>query len=180
VSAEHARPPGAGPEHAPRVRREAEWMEAKGLAPTLFCAGGWYMDAVLAETVAELGLVDCSATAFRPGYLAPNDPRLHVEAPARIDLPSGGRLLELPSTHSLGMAARAALARLGPNVVHVYFHDTDLLSAGRRSALDAALRVLGRRRRAVDLDELADAAAEVAPEVPFDEVYAGRNAPPSQ
>jgi hypothetical protein len=180
VSAEQARPAAAGPEHAARVRREAEWMEANGLAPTLFCAGGWYMDEGVAETVADVGLVDCSATAFRPGYLAPGDPRLHVEAPARIDLPSGTRLLELPSTHSLGMAARAVAGRLGPNVIHVYFHDTDLLSAGRRSALVAALRVLGRRRRAIDLDELTDAAAEVAPEVPFEEVYAGRNAPSAQ
>jgi hypothetical protein len=155
-------------------------MEAKGLAPTLFCAGGWYMDEALAETVADLGLVDCSATAFRPGYLAPGDPRLHVEAPARIELSSGARLLELPSTHSLGMASRAAFGRLGANVVHVYFHDTDLLSARRRSALVAALKVLGRRRRAVDLDELADVAADVAPVLPFDEASAGRNAYPAQ
>jgi hypothetical protein len=79
------------------------------------------------------------------------------------------------------MAARAAWRpSLGSNVVHVYFHDTDLLSAGRRSALAAALRVLGRRRRAVDLDALAHAAADVAPELPFDQVWEGRNAPPAQ
>jgi len=180
VSAEQARPHHAGPEHAARVRREAEWLETKGLAPTLFCGGGWYMDEAVAEILADVGLVDCSATPFRPGYLAPTDARLHVEAPVRIDLPSGARLLELPSTHSLGMAARASVGRLGANVVHVYFHDTDLLSARRRSALVTALRLLGRRRRAIDLDELADAAAEVAPEVPFDEVFAGRNAPPAQ
>jgi hypothetical protein len=180
VSPDRARPPAPGPEHAARVRREAEWMEAKGLAPTLFCAGGWYMDEALAETVADLGLVDCSATAFRPGYLTAGDPRLHLEAPARVDLRSGARLLELPSTHSLGMAARAAFGRLGQNLVHVYFHDTDLLSARRRASLATALRVLGRRRRAIDLDELVDAAAEVAPEVPFGEAFAGRNAPSSQ
>jgi hypothetical protein len=180
VSAEHARPSSPGPEHAARVRREAEWMEARGLAPTLFCGGGWYVDEPVAETLADLGLVDCTATAFRPGYLAPTDPRLHVESPARVDLPSGARLLELPSTHSLGMAARAAAGRLGPNTVHVYFHDTDLLSAGRRSALVGALCVLGRRRRPVDLDELADAAAAVAPELPFADVYVGRNATPAQ
>jgi hypothetical protein len=180
VSADHARPAAPDPEHAARVRREAEWMEAKGLAPTLFCAGGWYMDERVAETVADVGLVDCSATAFRPSYLAPADPHLHLESPARIELPSGARLLALPSTHSLGMAARAVAGRLGPNVVHVYFHDTDLLSTSRRSALVTALRVLGRRRRAIDLDELAHAAAEVAPELPFGDVYGGRNAPPAQ
>ena len=68
----------------------------------------------------------------------------------------------------------------GPHVVHVYFHDTDLLSARRRRALEVALRVLGRRRRPVDLDELADAAAEVAPEAAFEEVFEGRNAAPAQ
>jgi hypothetical protein len=180
VSAEQARPAAPGPEHANRTRREAEWVEAKGLAPTLFCAGGWYMDEPLAETVADLGLVDCSATAFRPGYLGPDAPRLQAHAPARIELPSGARLLELPSTHSLGMAARAALSRLDRNVVHVYFHDTDLLSARRRSALLTALRVLARRRRPIDLDGLADAAADVAPELRFDEAFAGRNATPAQ
>jgi hypothetical protein len=180
VSADHARPAAPGPEHAARVRREAGWMEAKGLAPTLFCAGGWYMDGALAEAVADLGLVDCSATAFFPSYLAPGDPRLQLKAPARVELPSGTRLLELPSTHSLGMASGAALGRLGKSVVHVYFHDTDLLSRRRRTALATALRVLGRRRRAIDLDELTDAAAEVAPEVRFDEAFAGRNAPTSQ
>jgi hypothetical protein len=180
VSADHARPAAPDPEHAALVRRQAEWMEAKGLAPTLFCAGGWYMDERVAETVADVGLVDCSGTAFRPSYLAPGDPRLHVGSPARIDLRSGARLLELPSTHSLGMAARAVAGRLGSNVVHVYFHDTDLLSTTRRSALVTTLRVLGRRRRAVDLDELTNAAAEVAPELPFGDVYVGRNAPPAQ
>jgi hypothetical protein len=181
VSAERARPESPGPEHAERARREAEWMEAKGLAPTLFCAGGWFMDEALAETVADLGLADCSATAFRPRYLAPGESRLAALAPTRIALPSGARMLELPSTHSLGMAARAAFRpSLGPNVIHVYFHDTDLLSGRRSRALRAALRVLGRRRHAIDLDELADAAADVAPEAGFDEVYEGRNAPPAQ
>ena len=180
VSADHARPAAPAPEHAARVRRQAEWMQAKGLAPTLFCAGGWYMDEQVAETVADVGLVDCSATAFRPTYLAPADPRLHLRSPARVDLESGARLLELPSTHSLGMAARAAAGRLGSDVVHVYFHDTDLLSTTRRFALVTALRVLGLRRRAVDLDQLTDAAADFAPELPFDDVSVGRNAPPAQ
>jgi hypothetical protein len=78
------------------------------------------------------------------------------------------------------MAARAVWGPLGTNVVHVYFHDTDLLSAVRRSALVNALRILGRRRRAIDLDSLAQAAADVAPEVPFDQVWEGRNATPGQ
>ena len=54
--------------------------------------------------------------------------------------PTGGELLELPTTHSLGMAARAALSRRGSAepVVHVYFHDTDLLD--RRRAPRSASR----------------------------------------
>ncbi len=180
-SADRARPAEPGPEHAERVRNQAEWLEAKGLVPTLFCAGGWFMDEEVAEAVVDVGLVDCSATAFRPGYLKPGEPRLDAAGPTRIVLPSGARLLELPSTHSLGMAARAAfLPGLGSRVVHVYFHDTDLLSARRRLALGAALRMLGRRRRPIDLDELAEAAVEVAPEVPFDQVFEGRNAAPAQ
>jgi hypothetical protein len=178
---DRARPESPGPEQAERVRRQADWLEAKGLVPTLFCAGGWYMDEALAETVTDVGLADCSATAFRPGYLKPGEPRFHAAAPTKIVLPSGALLLELPATHSLGMVARAAfLPGLGHRVVHVYFHDTDLLSLGRRLALGAALRVLGRRRRPIDLDELADAAVDVAPEIPFDQVFEGRNAAPAQ
>ena len=66
----------------------------------------------------------------------------------------------MPSTHSLGMATRAALRRL-PSWTHVSFHDTDLLDRGRRAALTFALAVLERRRGPADLDAVADAAAEL-------------------
>jgi hypothetical protein len=96
-------------------------------------------------------------------------------------LASGARLLELPSTHSLGPAARAVLRPwLGTRVIHVYFHDTDLLSTRRRLALAATLRLLGRRRRPIDLDDLAEAAANVAPEIHFHQAFTGRNAGPGQ
>ena len=170
VSPSHARPAAPGPEHAERVRREAGWVREQGLTPTLFCGGGWYMDADLAEAVAELGYDDCTATAFAPSYLAPDAPRLSLAEPARIVLPSGARLLELPSTHSLGAAARST----GGDVVHVYFHDTDLLSARRRWAFEVVLRLLARRRRTTDLDELARLAAE-APETAFSDVFRGGN-----
>jgi hypothetical protein len=164
-----ARPTGGDP--AERVRREGAWLREAGLAPTLFCGGGWYLDAGVAEAVAELGYVDCTATGFRPGYLPPDAPRAALAEPARLVLSGGLRVLELPSTHSLGAAARSSLGRL-PAHVHVYFHDTDLLVPRRRLALAAALRVLGRRRRALDLDELA---AEVDPaEVPFSSVASAR------
>ncbi len=148
---EQARPVDGEP--AERVRREAVWLRERGLAPALFCGGGWYMDEAVASVLAELGYADCTATAFRPGYLAPGAPRWGLAEPARVGLPTG-ELLELPTTHSVGMAARAALGRL-PRYVHVYFHDTDLLDRGRRRALVLALAMLGRRRRPERLDRVA-------------------------
>ena len=68
------------------------------------------------------------------------------------------------------MALRAALdPEPLPDVVHVYFHDTDLRSTRRRLALELALRVLARRRTPSDLERLADTAAVSAPEVPFEQ-----------
>ena len=60
--------------------------------------------------VAELGYVDCTATAARPSFLPPGSPRAALDAPAWIRLDDGRRVLELPSTHSLGAAARGARA----------------------------------------------------------------------
>jgi hypothetical protein len=140
---DHARPTGGDP--AARVLAEGRRLAAEGLDSTLFCGGGWYSDEAVREAVAELGLADCTATAFRPRYLGDDAPRIGLAEPAELTLPSGRRLAVLPSTHSLGMAARAALAPL-PRWLHVYFHDTDLLDRRRRLALVAALRVLGRRR----------------------------------
>jgi hypothetical protein len=103
--------------------------------------------------LAGLGLADCTATAFRPSYLAPDAPRLGLAEPARLRIGDAG-LLELPATHSLGMAARTALFGL-PDYVHVYFHDTDLLDRKRARALEWALRIIGRRRRPERLDRLS-------------------------
>jgi hypothetical protein len=137
---------------AERVRSEAAWLRERGLQPRLFCGGGWYMDERVATAVAELRYADCTATAFRPSYLEPDAPRLSLAEPARLRL-GASTLLELPSTHSLGMAVRATLGPL-PRYVHVYFHDTDLLDARRRLALGIALAVLGRRLRPARLDDL--------------------------
>jgi hypothetical protein len=164
TSPTHARPTRGDP--AARVREEGAWLRKQGLAPTHFCGGGWYMDERVAGALAELGYADCTATAFRPSYLAPDAPRLELDRPAWLTL-GNGRLLELPTTHSLGLAARAALSRNLPDAVHVYFHDTDLLSHRRRLALVAALELLGRRRPVLDLEQLAVAAGGTAPEVEF-------------
>ena len=118
TSPTHARPTGGDP--AARVRREAEWMRARGLEPGYFCGGGWYTDDAVRTTVAELGLVDCTPRTGEP----------NAET--------------LPTTHSLGALARAVLRPLPP-YVHAYFHDYDLLVPRRRLALVASLGILGRR-----------------------------------
>jgi hypothetical protein len=147
---DQARPVGGDP--AARVREQAAWLHERGLRPRLFAGGGWYMDEDVATVLAELGLADCTATAFRPSYLAADAPLLALAEPARLRV-GDAHLLELPATHSLGMAARSALRRL-PEYVHMYFHDTDLLDRRRARALEWALRIIGRRRTPERLDRL--------------------------
>lgn len=123
------------------------------------------MDEGVAAAAAELGYADCTATSFRPAYLQGGASRLALAEPVWLRV-GEAKLLELPTTHSLGMALRAALGRL-PGHVHVYFHDTDLLDRRRRLGLEAALALLGRRRAPGDLSQLAaevelDFAAAVA------------------
>ena len=143
-------------------------MEAERAAS----GGGWYVDEAVAETLAAAGLADCTATAFRPSTLAPGAARLGAAVPTRLVLRSGARLLELPSTHSVGMLARAVVRPLDTPFVHAYFHDTDLLQPLRRVALVAALTALGRTRGApTDLNELRGEHTE-APETPFGDLYA--------
>jgi hypothetical protein len=165
VGPTHARPGSVGPEHAERVKREALWMREHGLEPRYFCGGGWYLDEGVAGLLVELGYTDCTATKFTPAYLGDQEPRLAAERPVWLTLTGGGRLLELPATHSLGMAVRAAFRSL-PAYIHVFFHDTDLLSRKRRIALKTALAVLGRRCEVTDLDGLRGSATD-APEEPF-------------
>jgi hypothetical protein len=149
---DHARPTNGDP--AGRVRQQAEWLRARGLEASIFCGGGWYLDPSVAEVLAELGYADCTATAFRPGYLTADAPRLGASEPCYVQLPSGRQLLELPTTHSLGMLARGLLAPYRRSVVHAYFHDTDLLDPLRRTALTAGLVFLGAKRWQVDLGQL--------------------------
>ncbi len=118
TSPTHARPVGGDP--SLRVRKEAEWMRARGLEPRYFCGGGWYTDDAVRATVAELGLVDCTPRTGEPTAET------------------------LPTTHSLGALARAVLRPL-PHYLHAYFHDYDLLVPQRRAALAVSLRILGRR-----------------------------------
>jgi hypothetical protein len=158
TSPTHARP--TGPDPAAWVRREGVWLGEHGLEPRFFCGGGWYMDADVMSAVADLGYVDCTATAWRPSYLAPGAERAALDAPAWVRLADGRRVLELPTTHSLGAAARA-LVRPLPRVVHLHFHDYELLEPARRVAITMTLGLLALRRRPVSLDDLG-AEREVA------------------
>jgi hypothetical protein len=169
---DHARPTGGDP--GARVRAEGERLEQLGLRPTLFCGGGWYTDDAVAEACAALGYADCTPRVEPAPYLADGAAWAQLAEPARLRLPSGRLLLALPTSRSLGGLARAVASRRGPTepVVHVYFHDTDLLDAKRRAALGMALHALGYRRRAIDLDELAATCAE-APERAWSEVARG-------
>src|SRR5690349_21570117 len=149
---DHARPTGGNP--AALVREQGEWLRSAGLDAGLFCGGGWYIDEDVARAVAELGYADCTATSFRPSYLPEGAPRLQLEEPTMLELEDGSRLLELPTTHSIGMLMRGVWGRFHHEVVHAYFHDTDLLDTRRAAALRVGLAVLGLRRQATNLREL--------------------------
>jgi hypothetical protein len=165
---DHARPTGLGA--GERVLAEGARLRELGLGPTLFCGGGWYTDAEVADACAELGYVDCTPRATRPGYLAAGEPWASLPAPARIRLPSGRSLLAIPTTHSLGDLGRALVGRSLPRLVHVYFHDIDLLSRRRAALLTVLLRALALRATPTDLDALARDVAETMPELAWDDV----------
>jgi hypothetical protein len=172
TSASHARPTdGATGE---RVRREGAWLERHGVRATLFCGGGWYTDASVAAAVAELGYADCTPRASRPAYLDATAAWAELREPARLTLEGGAELLALPTTRTAGEALRATLARHGPSepLVHSYFHDTDLVDRRRRAVVLAGLALLGRRRRATDLDSVAATLAS-APPVAWQDVARG-------
>ena len=150
----HARPTGG--ETGERVLAEGRRLRELGLEPELFCGGGWYTDVDVAEACAELGYVDCTPRARRPPYLATGEAWASLEEPARIRLPSERLLGAIPTTHSLGDLARALpRPRSLPPVVHVYFHDTDLVDRRRRIALRPLLVLLGRVAEPTDLVRLA-------------------------
>jgi hypothetical protein len=164
--------PAAGVDAAAAVRSEALWLREHELEPRFFCGGGWYLDLPLAEALAELDYVDCSATTFRQAYLAADAPRLQLPAPTRLRLPSGAPLLELPATHSLGMLGRDVLRLRGP--VHMHFHDWELVDRRRSLALEALLRYLGLRFVPLSLAELADRAGYAVPERAWHEATIAR------
>ena len=165
---DHARPKGGGT--GERVLAEGTRLRELGLAPTLFCGGGWYTDVEVAEACAELGYVDCTLRAQRPPYLPPGERWASLDTPAVVELPTGRTLAAIPTTHSLGDLARALPRRDLPDLAHVYFHDTDLLDARRRALLRVVLRALARRAQMTDLEALAARSLPSAPRVAWDDV----------
>jgi hypothetical protein len=169
TSPRHARPTGDGT--GERVLTEGARLRELGLAPTLFCGGGWYTDPEVAEACAELGYMDCTPRASRPPYLPSGERWASLAAPARIVLPSGRRLLAFPTTHSLGDLGRALFRRRSlPRIVHAYFHDTDLLDRRRRTLLAALLPLLARAAGPADPDTLVGEIGRDAPELTWDDV----------
>ena len=173
TSPTHARPTGGGT--GARVRREGAWLRERGLAPTLFCGGGWYTDRDVAEACAALGYVDCTPRTTRPGYLFGEAAWAQLAAPALVEL-DGATLPVVPTTHGAGDLARA-VARPGlPDRVHAYFHDTDLLDSRRRTLIVLGLRLLGRRRPVADLDAIGAVVRAGAPSVAWTDVARGEPA----
>jgi hypothetical protein len=164
--------PAAGVDAVATVQAEALWLRERDLEPRFFCGGGWFLDAPLAEALAELAYVDCSATTFRQTYLAAAAPRLQVPAPVRLRLPSGAPLLELPATHSLGMLGRGALRLRGP--VHLHFHDWELVDRRRAMAVEVLLRFLGLRFAPLSVAELADRAGYAVSDMSWEEATIAR------
>lgn len=174
TSPTHARPSGG--ETGERVRREGAWLRERGLAPTLFCGGGWYTDASVARACTELGYADCTPRATRPGYLSETQAWAELALPARIDLGGGLELPAVPTTHGAGDLARAiARARL-PQRVHAYFHDTDLIEPRRRLLIVVGLALLGRLRPRADLETLAAVVRDAAEHVTWSDVARGEAA----
>ncbi len=179
TSPTHARPTGGDP--GERVRREGAWLRERGVAPTIFCGGGWYTDRSVAEACAELGYADCTPRTTRPGYLADGAAWAQAAIPAVVELEpacsdqlqAGTRLPVVPTTHGAGDLARAVVLPGLPARVHAYFHDTDLLDRRRRALIVLGLRLLGRRRPGTDLDTLAAAVRTSAPETTWAAVARG-------
>ena len=100
-----------------------------------------------------------------------------LDSPARTAV-GGHELTAVPTTHGTGRLARGvALPGLPPRV-HAYFHDADLVAAARRGLIVGALRVLGLRRPAADLDVVARTVRDHGRTVAWEDVARGEAADP--
>jgi len=174
TSPTHARPTHGGT--GEQVRREGAWLRERGLAPTLFCGGGWYTDEPVALACAELGYADCTPRASRPGYLSEDAAWAELATPARIELGDGLVLTAVPTTHGAGDLVRGLAGGRLPPRVHAYFHDTDLVEPRRRRLIVAGLTLLGRLRPPSDLDAVAAEVRERGAHVTWNDVARGEAA----
>jgi hypothetical protein len=131
----------------------------------------------VALACAELGYADCTPRVSRPGYLPERAAWAQLDAPARIDV-GGPTVPAVPTTHGAGALARAVVLPGLPARVHAYFHDTDLVSGRRRALIVQALRLLGLRRAATDLDALAPVVRDGGRLVAWADVARGEAADP--
>ena len=148
----------------------------RGVAPTLFCGGGWYTDRAVAAACATLGLRRLHAATSPARRTSKTGRWAELASPAWIGL--GRAASSAPSrrrTASATWRARSS-ARACRRRVHTYFHDTDLVDRRRRVADRGVLTMLGRRRPATDLDVVAASAREQAPLVAWAEVARGEAA----
>ena len=168
----HARPTGGDP-GARVLRRGPPAARARARA-ALFCGGGWYTDPAGRRGVRRARLRRLHGDRLPPGYLAAGAPRLALAGARAGSCPSGRRLLELPSTHSLGMlAARADAAGLAlPSSTSTSTTPTSSTRAAGRARLVAA-RLLGRRRRRSTSTRSPPRPRESAPECRCEQVAAG-------
>ena len=175
----HARPRVAGGT-GELVRSEAAWLREHGLVPDSFCGGGWYLDRDVAGAVADLGYVDTTAVTVVPPYWIEGARHLPLPGPAWVRLDDGRRFFELPSSHSLGTAVRDLLRRgtFREPVVHIHFHDWELLDRRRRVALLAVLRILALHHRPVSLETAIAETAGSAPEVLLAQTLTGEELNP--
>jgi hypothetical protein len=156
TSPTHARPTGGAP--GERVAREGAWLRERGIAPTVFCGGGWYTDASVARACAALGYVDVTPRTTRPRYLDDGAAWAELDSPARIEV-DAAMLVAVPTTHGAGDLLRALVRPGLPAGIHAYFHDTDLVDPRRRRLIALGLRLLARRRPQSDLDVVAASVA---------------------
>ena len=121
--------------------------------------------------------MDCTPRAKRPSYLPDGAAWAELAAPARVDV-DGRTLAAVPTTHAAGDLVRAILRLDLPPRVHVYFHDTDLVTRRRRAIVVAGLELLGRRRPAADLDAIGPSVRDHGPPLSWEDVARGEAAAP--
>ena len=96
---------------AAAVRREGAWLREQGLEPRFFCGGGWYTDAGRDGGRRRSRLRRLHGDRVAAVVPARRERRrAGLDQPAWVRLDDGRRVLELPTTHSLGAAASSLAA----------------------------------------------------------------------